>query len=115
MITNEELEALDKETLINIINYQSRAFNYKTRESNFFQLCLSHENGLISEEEYNSEIENNPEKYCIGSGREIDEEELMFCLWLIKTGLFGDNVDDEFYEIFDLNEECVNEICKQHE
>lgn len=115
MITNEELNNLDKETLIKLINYQKRAFDYKSKQVNFFQLYIMLLEKQISEAEYDKEIEDNPDKYAVSPGRQIDEDELRFCLWLVKTGLFGDKVEDEFYELFDLSELSVNEICKKFE
>lgn len=114
-MSNEELNALDKETLIKLIEYQKRAFDYRTKQVNYFQLYIMFLEKQLTEEEFEKEIDNNQEKYVVEPGRDIDENELKFCLWLAQTGLFGDNVDDEFYELFNLSISSVNEICKKLE
>jgi len=88
--------------------YQKKEFLYINAlknlivQKNFLDIALQLEEGHITEEEYNNEIDNYPEKYVVSSDYLVESEDIALIKDIIKKMGLQLTID-EISEIFSLD------------
>jgi hypothetical protein len=90
-----------------------KALNGLLIQNNFLDLALQLEEGYITEEAYNNEIDNNSEKYVVNTDI-LDNPNDIFIIKDIVKKLGVDLTIEEIAELFSLNEEDLeNKILER--
>lgn len=90
-----------------------KALNGLLIQNNFLDLALQLEEGYITEEAYNNEIDNNSEKYVVNTDI-LDNPNDIFIIKDIVKKLGVDLTNEEIAELFSLNEEDLeNKILER--
>ena len=88
-----------------------RGFNNRTRERNYYKLYCKFLEGEISEDEFDSEIEENEDRYVVAAPEDRDKETI-FTAASICSELLDVNDTDEFSSVFSINEPSIRNYIK---
>lgn len=87
------------------------AFNNRTRERNYYKLYTKLLEGEITEEQFDSEIEENEDKYVVTAPEDKDKETIFTAASICKD-LLDVNDTDEFSSLFSINEPSIKNYIK---
>lgn len=88
------------------------AVNNRTRERNYYQLYSRLLENEISEEEFDNEIDENPDDYVISTDKVPSEIEFHEAIAL-SDHIKGIETTGDIESLFSLNGEVFNEYCKR--
>ena len=86
-----------------------QAVNNRTVERDYFKLYCDLLEGIITDEEYDEKIENNPEKYVLSSDVIPTKEELCLALDLVKE-IHGVENSEDLASLFSYNSIGVDKL-----
>lgn len=94
--------------------YFIRAIKNLKIQNNFYELALQFEEGQITEEEYNEEIDNHPDKYVVNEGYLEDPADIGIIRDIMKKIGLEFSVD-EASEIFSIEPENLESNIIENE
>lgn len=87
-------------------NLLIHAVNNRTRERNYFKLYCEMLDGIISEEDFDKEIDNHEEKYMINQNEDATIEDIEFALEL-SPQLMDVKDTNDMAELFSFSEKSM--------
>lgn len=88
-----------------------RGFNNRTRERNYYRLYSSLLQGDISDDDFDKEIESNPDRYVIPMNGDSSQESISTALHVVPQ-LMDINTAGDFESAFSFKEGASENYCK---
>ena len=88
-----------------------KAFNNRTRERNYFKLYCEMLEGEITEDEFDNEIDSNPDDYVVPAGNNDSLVDVETAMSLVKE-LKGLESADDFMSIFQFDDKDVHKCIE---
>lgn len=88
-----------------------KAFNNRTRERNYFKLCCEMLDGDITEDDFDKEIEQNPDDYVVPAGDDDSVVNIQAAISLTNK-LKGIKTTDDFASLFQFSENKINKCLE---
>lgn len=80
----------------------TRAVNNRTRERNYFRLCLQLANGEIEDGQFDKEIEDNEDDYVISTDIQMTPDDIRFAIELAKD-IKDVNTVEDLQDVFSID------------
>lgn len=87
-----------------------KGFNNRTRERNYYRLYSSLLQGDISDDDFDNEIESNPDRYVIPMNGDSSKEAISTALWVSPQLMDIDSAGD-FEAAFSFKEGASEKYC----